>query len=173
MNHSNSEFGCSALDDAVRAPHRHGWKKLAIGQIFQMVGIAANTDLPFNLVVIRGQVSILDRPIRASTFEAVAIEIAWAQPPSDRVPQQCFAANAAGALVFKPSDTRNHDGHPAVRELVRHSMRVESPARVDARPAFHHNDIESTARQARGERTTSRTGTYDADVKESCIHAHE
>jgi hypothetical protein len=51
-----------------------------------MIGVAANTDLPFNFVVIRCQVRILDRPIGPGAFEAIAFEITRPLPPGDRVP---------------------------------------------------------------------------------------
>ena len=51
-------------------------------------------------------------------------------------------------------------------------MRVESPPRVDAWPAFHHNDVESLASQAGRQGAARGTRTDDTDVENGCVYIH-
>src|SRR5262245_10960225 len=120
-----------------------------------MIGVPTNTDLGFDLVVVRRQIRVLDRPIGTGTFEAEASKITWSESPSDRVPKQRFAPNATSALILKSGDAGDHDGHLAVHELVRHRVRIKGAAGVNARSAFQNDNVQSVSSQARRHRTAS------------------
>src|SRR5206468_11108888 len=75
VNYLNAQAGRAALDDPVRAAHRHGRQKDTVGEIFQVICISANTDLSLDLVVVGRKIGVIQGPIFSRPFECVALEI--------------------------------------------------------------------------------------------------
>ena len=114
-----------------------------------MIEIAADADFALDLLVVGGQVRIVDGPILAGALDRAALEIAMAEPPGDRVPGHGFAAYAAAALGVEAFNARPHRGDVPVGKIERHGVSVESRPGVDSWSAFDHGDIDAEARQVR------------------------
>ena len=63
VNDRNTKFLCAVLNGNLCTLHRHGRKKNAVGQILQMIVVAADSYFAFDPVVIRNDVSIVDWPV--------------------------------------------------------------------------------------------------------------
>src|SRR5205823_4669064 len=98
VNDFEAELLCATLDEEVAALHRNGRQEDAVGQVFEMIEIAAHADFTLDPLVVGSKVRIVDGPIFARAVDRPAFEIAMAEPPGDRVPGHGFAAHAAAPL---------------------------------------------------------------------------
>ena len=57
MNHLDAELCRPALYQYIAALQRHWWQEDAVWQVFEVIEIPADTNLAFNLVVIRRKIS--------------------------------------------------------------------------------------------------------------------
>jgi len=170
VNHLDAQLGRATAHDHVAALHGDRRQEDAVGQILQMVEIAADADFALDLFVVGGEVGVVDGPVLACAVDGAALEIAMAQAPGYSVPGHAFAAQAAAALAFKSSDAGPHGGDVAIREVERHSVGVESSAGVDLRAAFDHRDVDASAREMTSERSAGSAGADDEDVIDLLRH---
>ena len=89
------------MNGDVGAFHGHGRKKDAVGQIFQMVKIAADAHFALDAIIVRLHVGVIERPVFACAIVLAAFEIALAEAQGDGVPQHGFAAQAAAAFAIE------------------------------------------------------------------------
>ena len=169
VNYLNAQAGRAALDDPVRAAHRHGRQKDTVGEIFQVICISANTDLSLDLVVVGRKIGVIQRPIFSRPFECVALEIPVAQPPGYGVPEERFPADTARPLVFESRDTRHHHRHFPILEIERHGVGRKGGARIDLGPTLDDDHVETARGQPRGQDTARRSRSHDAHVKDRLV----
>src|SRR5581483_2758737 len=80
-----------ALQQALAADHLHAGQKVAVGQLRQSFRRAADTDEGFDLVVVRRNLGVADRPIVAVAIVRGGFEIIIRKPvalatPHNRAP---------------------------------------------------------------------------------------
>src|SRR5207249_4954808 len=164
MNYLEAQLLGPALDDEVAALHRRGREKDAVGQVFQMIEIAAHAHFALDLLVVRSEVRIINGPVLARAVDRPALEVPMAQPPGHCVPGHGFAAHAAAALRLEAGNAGPHGGDVAIGKIERHGMRVERGPSVDFRTALDHHDVHAMPRQMRGERATGSSRADNADI---------
>src|SRR5256885_2873568 len=80
------------------ATHFHRWKKLAIGQHFVAFGRAADSDIFFDDVVVRREVSVRNRPVIVVAGAAGGLEVVVAQAIALAAPHERAASEDAQTL---------------------------------------------------------------------------
>src|SRR5581483_12495919 len=93
-----------ALQQALAADHLHGGQETAIGQLRQVFISAADADERFDLIIVRSQLFITDRPVIAVTVMARRLEIIIRQSitlaaPHNRAPADLATAYPIEGLV--------------------------------------------------------------------------
>jgi hypothetical protein len=81
VNDGNAELGSAFLNCDIHTLERNRRQKDAIGQIFQMIVVAADAHFALDTVVIRRrEIGIVGGPIFAPAVVLAAFEIALAEP---------------------------------------------------------------------------------------------
>src|SRR3954471_10112989 len=93
-----------ALQQALAADHLHAGQETAIGQLRQVFISAADADERFDLVIVRCQLFITDRPVVAVTvmarrFEIIIREAITLAAPHNRAPADLATAYPIEGLV--------------------------------------------------------------------------
>src|SRR5262249_26553910 len=101
-------FDCS-LEQPFAAGHTHRGQELTVGQLWQLLVSARDSDELLDPVIIRGQVVVTYRPVVAITIAAGGLELIIGQaiglaPPHDRAAPNLAASNplewfSAGSCV--------------------------------------------------------------------------
>jgi len=162
-----------ALHDQIAAFHRHRRQEDAVGQIFEVVEVPADTDFALDRVVVRREVRVVDRPVFAGALERPPLEIALAEAERHGVPQHGLPAHAAGALGIEAGLAGPHGGYVPVRVVERHRVGIEVGPRVHARPAFHDRDARAAPGEMRGERAAARARSHDHDIEFGPLHVSQ
>ncbi len=160
-----------AAKNLVAALERHRRQKLAVGQVFETVAVAADADFAFDRVIVRRDVLVVDRPVFSGAVVSPALEVALAESQGDSVPQHRLAADAAAALRIEPCLARPHGRDLTIGEVEGERVRVEVGARVDPRAALDQGNPRTATRQVRCESPAGGAGTNNDDVERVGLHA--
>ena len=154
----------------VAALERDRRQKLAVGEVFEAVAVAADADFALDGVVVRRDVLVVDRPVLSGAVVGLPLEVALAESQGDGVPQHRLSADAAAALGIKSRLARPHRWDLAIGKVEGEGVRVEVGARVDARAALDERNPDTAPRQVRRERPAGGAGTNNDDVE--CVGLH-
>src|SRR5213075_1654996 len=125
MDDLDAQLSRAALHQDVAALHWHRRQEDTVGQIFQTIIVAAHAHFPFDLLVIRRQVLVVDRPVIAGALERVALEITLAETPGHGIPQHGLAAESARTLRVETRFAGLHRRNVSAGKLERHSVSIE------------------------------------------------
>src|SRR5690242_11352433 len=75
VDDGNAKFLRAVLNGNLCTLHRHRREKNTVGEILQMIVVAADSHLAFDPVVIRSKVSIVEWPVFTSSVVLPAFEV--------------------------------------------------------------------------------------------------
>ena len=124
----------------------------AVGKIFQAVTVSADADFPFNPVIVRSHVGIIDGPVSPRSVDGVSLEIPMTQAQGHGVPEHCLTPDAASTFGAKNRLTWLGDRDMPVRKIKRKSMGVEVGAGIHRWAALYQRNLHSALSQMTSER---------------------
>ena len=165
-----AERGGGTFQNLVAALEWNRRKEGSVGQIFQAVAVAADTDLALDLLVVGRDVLVGDRPVLAGAVVGAPLEIALAEPERHGIPQHGLAADAAAALGIEAFLARAHRRNLPGGKLERQRVGVEVGPGIHAWTALDQRDAHALTREVRRERAAARTGADNDDVEDGGLH---
>ena len=104
VNHFDAQFGRAALDKHVAAFHRDWRQENAVGQIFQMVEIAADAHFALDAFVVGRQVLVVDGPISPAPSIELPLKSRWLKR----------RATAFQSIVLPPTPRERSESNPGL-----------------------------------------------------------
>ena len=164
MDYFYAQLRGAALHQQIAALHRDRREKDTIGQILQVIEIAANPYFAFYPFIVRRQIAIVNRPVLARSVVIFASKIALAIAPGDCIPKHGLAADASRALGVEAGFAGLHGGDVAAGKLERHRVGVEVGVGVDLRSAFDQSHVDAAPGKMSGKRATRRARSDNHDI---------